>query len=81
MTAHPTPAQTGPLASAAHHCPVCQGPNDCQAARTGGFDTPCWCAQIKVTPEALALVPPAQVGKACICRACIAAAAAATPAR
>lgn len=81
MTAHPTPAQHGPLASAEHHCPVCQGPNDCQAARSGGFDQPCWCTQVKVTPEALARVPAGQMGKACICRTCIEAAAAPSEAR
>ena len=51
-------------------CPLCGQPNACAAARTGSFDTPCWCADVTFTPALLVRVPEAQRGTACICRAC-----------
>ncbi len=54
----------------AHACPLCGQPNACAAARTGTFDTPCWCADVTFTPALLARVPEAQRGTACVCRTC-----------
>lgn len=51
-------------------CPLCGGPNGCAPARAGSFEVECWCTNVTVSAEALARVPPAQQGKACLCRAC-----------
>lgn len=56
-------------------CPLCGRPNDCSAARTGSFDSPCWCQHATFAAELLARVPADRVGRACICRACADAAA------
>jgi hypothetical protein len=45
-------------------------PNECAPARSGSFDTPCWCASVTVSPAALAAVPDAQRGVSCLCRRC-----------
>jgi GNAT superfamily N-acetyltransferase len=54
----------------AHTCPLCDQPNGCAAARSGNFDTPCWCSDTTFSPALRARVPQAQRGQACICRAC-----------
>lgn len=55
---------------AAHACPLCGQPNGCAAARSGSFNTPCWCTDARFAPALLARVPEPQRGRACICRAC-----------
>ena len=51
-------------------CPLCGGPNGCAAARSGSFETPCWCADGVFRPEVLERVPADRRGQACLCRAC-----------
>ncbi len=59
--ARPIPAVT---------CPLCGGANDCAAASSGTFDTPCWCREAAFSAELIARVPEAQRGLACLCRHC-----------
>ncbi len=67
----PSPASSSPSSPRpAHACPLCGQANGCAAARTGSFDTPCWCTEVRFNPALLARVPASQQGKACICRAC-----------
>jgi hypothetical protein len=51
-------------------CPLCGLPNECAPASSGTFDTPCWCASVAVSAAALAAVPEAQRGVACLCKRC-----------
>ena len=51
-------------------CPLCGGPNDCAPAACGRFDTDCWCSRAAVSPDALARVPEAERGRACLCPRC-----------
>jgi hypothetical protein len=51
-------------------CPVCGAANECAAANTGSFDTPCWCANVTISQEALDRIPPDQRGRACLCPRC-----------
>jgi hypothetical protein len=51
-------------------CPLCGGPNQCAAARSGSFETPCWCREASFSPDLLARLPEAQRGQACICQDC-----------
>ncbi|MFM2052300.1 MAG: hypothetical protein RL456_337 [Pseudomonadota bacterium] len=53
-----------------HRCPLCGGPNGCAPAASGSFGTPCWCTAVRIDPAALAALPPAQRGRACLCRRC-----------
>ncbi|MFZ2649393.1 MAG: cysteine-rich CWC family protein [Burkholderiaceae bacterium] len=53
-------------------CPLCGAANDCAVARSGRFESPCWCTQLKFAPGVLGAVPSAQRGRACICAACAA---------
>jgi hypothetical protein len=46
-------------------CPVCGGPNGCQPAVSGSFDTPCWCAALELPPPS----EPAQ-NASCLCMRC-----------
>lgn len=48
-------------------CPICAEPNNCMAH----CDEPCWCNQVKVPKELLALVPENKKNQACICLNCI----------
>lgn len=65
------PAATeGPVPIPAHRCPLCGGPNGCAVARAGTFDAPCWCSEVRVSPAALAALPAAAKGRACLCRDC-----------
>lgn len=67
---------SAPQRALAHlSCPLCGGPNDCATAQSGDFATPCWCRDATFPPGLLARVPPADAGRACICPACVAAAA------
>jgi Cysteine-rich CWC len=54
----------------AHDCPICGGANNCAAARSGSFETPCWCREATFSPDLLARVPEAARGQACICHDC-----------
>jgi hypothetical protein len=52
-------------------CPVCGADNDCAVARCGtAACASCWCAGITIEEAALARIPPAARGKACLCRRC-----------
>lgn len=53
-------------------CPLCGGPNDCAPARSGSFETACWCRNVTIDPDILARVPEAQRNEACICARCAA---------
>mgnify|MGYP001411160261 CR=1 FL=1 len=61
MTVLPKPNST---------CPLCGGPNGCEPATTGSFDSPCWCVSVRIDPAVLARIPEAARGEACLCRAC-----------
>jgi cysteine-rich CWC protein len=56
-------------------CPLCGGANACAPARSGRFDTACWCTTVSFAPELLARLPAAQRGVSCLCPACAASAA------
>jgi hypothetical protein len=51
-------------------CPLCAEPNDCGLA---AGKTDCWCFAVKISPDALALLPEKARGKMCVCRKCAAA--------
>jgi len=55
-------------------CPLCGAANECAAAQSGSFDTPCWCADVTIDPTALAAIPDVERDKACLCPRCAAAA-------
>ena len=50
-------------------CPLCGALNECGI--TAG-KSKCWCFYATIPPDVLAKIPPGQVGKACICKACAA---------
>ncbi|TXK30998.1 cysteine-rich CWC family protein [Ottowia sp. GY511] len=58
-------------------CPLCGGPNGCAMAQVvaGAAPVACWCRDADFAPELLARVPPEARRRACICAACVAAAA------
>jgi len=56
-------------AAAAATCPLCKRPNQCAIA-AGRPPQSCWCMAATIAPEALAALPAAERGKACICAAC-----------
>ena len=58
-TVEPTPAA----------CPLCGQPNQC-AIVAGRPAHSCWCMTAAISAEALAAIPAADRGKACICPAC-----------
>ena len=64
----PPPRPAAPLAQ--HRCPLCGGPNDCAVAKSGRFDTPCWCRDVHFDERLLARVPAAKRGLACLCERC-----------
>jgi hypothetical protein len=53
-------------------CPLCGGPNQCAPAHSGRLDVACWCSApgVSISPEVLARVPAAELGRACICSRC-----------
>jgi len=51
----------------ADRCPICGGPNDCGVA---AGKSECWCANVKISVEALEKVPEEAKGKVCVCRKC-----------
>ena len=55
-------------------CPVCGGPNDCAPARSGKFETPCWCALVTVSSAPIAALSEGQRNQSCLCRRCATAA-------
>ncbi|WP_304995858.1 cysteine-rich CWC family protein [Salinispirillum sp. LH 10-3-1] len=52
------------------HCPVCGEPNACAPAASGSFDTPCWCTEVVIDPDALAKIPEHLRQQACLCKRC-----------
>ncbi len=57
----------------ANRCPLCGQPNLCaleMQRATGQPQPPCWCVDVRFSPELLARVPEAAQRKACICAAC-----------
>ena len=48
-------------------CPICGGPNECGMA---AGKSECWCANVKISAEALEKVPEGAKGKVCVCRKC-----------
>ncbi len=52
-------------------CPLCGQPNQC-AAEAGRPAAECWCMQACMDPAALAAIPPAARGLACLCPRCAA---------
>lgn|GEM_PF-2948072 len=53
-------------------CPRCDGPNACGPARSGSFDTRCWCEGVTVPRGLVAALEPRLRGLACLCARCIA---------
>jgi len=51
-------------------CPLCGSANECAPAKSGSFDTPCWCTSVTIAPDVLAALPAAERGLACLCRRC-----------
>ena len=51
-------------------CPLCGRPNDCAVGRCGRFDVACWCSDVRVSRESLALLRAPDRGRACLCRGC-----------
>ncbi|WP_263264103.1 cysteine-rich CWC family protein [Pseudomonas sp. RIT-PI-S] len=49
-------------------CPACGGRNQC--ALTDGSSAPCWCFSVEVSAAALAALPEAERGRACLCPRC-----------
>ena len=52
-------------------CPACGAQNDCAPARSGSFDTPCWCAELAVDPAAIAALLDGKRPRSCLCRRCL----------
>jgi hypothetical protein len=50
------------------HCPRCGKPNQCAPAKSGSFDTPCWCTNITVNPDVIATLGGRR--DACLCHEC-----------
>ncbi|HUP07304.1 MAG TPA: cysteine-rich CWC family protein [Caldimonas sp.] len=51
-------------------CPLCGGPNGCAPAASGSFQSPCWCAGVRVPPALLARHPGGDA-PSCWCASCI----------
>ncbi|MEZ5739887.1 MAG: cysteine-rich CWC family protein [Burkholderiaceae bacterium] len=52
-------------------CPLCGQHNQCAMQKKGPDESgPCWCVSTRFTPALLARLPPAALGKACICPRC-----------
>jgi hypothetical protein len=48
-------------------CPICGGPNECGGA---AGKSECWCANVKISSEALARVPDEAKNQVCMCAKC-----------
>ena len=44
-------------------CPLCGEANQCAPAASGSFDTPCWCTNVKMDPDAIARIVQGVVGE------------------
>lgn len=62
---------TGAMAFATNPtlCPLCQQANQCAMA-AGLPAQDCWCMRTPIAAEALARIPDAQRGQACVCARC-----------
>lgn len=61
-----------------HLCPLCGQPNQCamHALQNGAVaQEPCWCTQEKIGADVLQRIPPEARDRACVCKACVRAAA------
>jgi len=67
-----SPAAANPVSPGV--CPLCGAGNACAMAIGSAAEPPCWCVAVSFSDELLARVPPAALGRACICAACAAAA-------
>ena len=56
-----------------HICPLCGGPNECTLAQSGSLNTPCWCREVTINPEAVARAKGGLLKEHCICKQCAAA--------
>jgi len=52
-------------------CPLCGEANACQLCSPAAYKGPCWCAQVEVPEELIALVPEHLRNRACICASCV----------
>ncbi|QHI98681.1 DNA or RNA helicase of superfamily II [Xylophilus rhododendri] len=69
--ASPESSALQPSSTDAARCPLCGGDNACAQCTPGAVDgAACWCMSVQVSRAALARIPDAQRGKACICAAC-----------
>ncbi|MCA8949944.1 MAG: cysteine-rich CWC family protein [Planctomycetes bacterium] len=50
-------------------CPLCARPNACALA-AGATCADCWCSRTTIDPAALARLPAAAIGVACLCADC-----------
>ena len=50
-----------------HACPVCGGANACAPARSGSFDTPCWCTSVTIPA---ANIRGSEDRASCLCMRC-----------
>ncbi len=69
----PEPPTDGTVPVNAGLCPLCGRPNTCAmelARTTGKAQPPCWCTAATFDPAALARIPAAAQGLACLCPAC-----------
>jgi hypothetical protein len=63
-------SQAGDINTA--RCPLCGEPNQCAMAADPEA-AECWCESEKFPQDLIARVPTNAVGRACICRSCVAA--------
>ncbi|MEI7729192.1 MAG: cysteine-rich CWC family protein [Verrucomicrobiota bacterium] len=52
-------------------CPLCGQPNDCELAKQGNHEGPCWCWNEKPSEAALARIPAELRHKVCLCHDCL----------
>ncbi len=70
--------KTLPPTPSTHLCPLCGQPNQCamHARHEGAVgQEPCWCTEEKIGANLLQRIPEQARGKACVCAACVHAAA------
>jgi cysteine-rich CWC protein len=58
--------------ASAASCPVCGQLNACAVAAGVEPVAACWCAAVRIQPEALRRIPAEMRGRACLCPACAA---------
>lgn len=57
-----------------HRCPLCGQPNQCamEIERQSGIkQEPCWCSTEKISQAVLDQIPATDLGRACVCAACV----------